>query len=102
MPEQKLHFVIPLTPAANVDYDQKREINDIISWCKRIHEFLKIFVAKKVISDSDEIRVKKIDYINHVCQKLDEMTAPEYPQTLIDHWQWVKEGKKLRNTPPPA
>lgn len=102
IPEQKLHFVVPLTPAANVDYDHKREINDTISWCKRTHEFLKLIAAKKVISASDAIRANKMDWVSRVYRKLDEMTAPEYPQTLIDHWQWVKEGKKLRNTPPPV
>jgi hypothetical protein len=97
----KLYFVVPLPPASSVDANQKSEINDTIEWCKRIHEFLKIFVSKKITENSEEERNKKVNYINKVSQKLDEMTAPEYPQTLIDHWQWVKEGGKLRSTPPP-
>jgi hypothetical protein len=98
----KLYFVVPLAPASNIDSKQKSEINDTIEWCKRIHDFLKIFVSKKISADGQEEKNKKLHYINQVSKKLDEMTAPEYPQTLIDHWKWVKEGKKLRNTPPPV
>lgn len=98
----KLNFVVPLPPASNLESDKKSEINDTIEWCKRVHEFLKIFATKKIIEDREELKIEKINYINKVYQKLDEMTAPEYPQILIDHWQWVKEGKKLRNTPPPS
>lgn len=99
--QSKLYFVVPLTPASNMDQNLRSEINDTIEWCKRIHEFLKIIASKKVSASVEEDTNKKLSYVNKVSQKLDEMTAPEYPQTLIDHWSWVKGGGKLRNTPPP-
>jgi hypothetical protein len=99
--EHKLYFVMPLSPSNNLLHGQKKEINDTISWCKKIHDFLKIFASGQIVANIDAEQQEKLNYIDRVRWQLDEMKAPEYPQTLIDHWQWVKEGKKLRNTPPP-
>jgi hypothetical protein len=97
----KLYFVVPLAPSTKIADDERSEIKDTINWCKKIHEFLKIFVSGRIVENADSEQKEKLNYINRVRHQLDEMKTPEYPQALIDHWQWVKEGKKLRNTPPP-
>lgn len=99
IPADKLYFVIPLTPSPKLPDQERRDVDDTIQWCKRIHEFLCIVNTKGVAATNDAEREEKIIYLQKIFSYLDELTSPQYPQTLIDHWRWVKEGKKLRFTP---
>lgn len=84
--------ILSLNPIVERDSMTSDE-RDGISVRNVLVSLLKSTSTKFIRDQESEDGPKKIAFLKNLAARFDDLIFPEYPQELIDHWQWIKRRR---------
>ena len=85
-----LSHIIQDEPSRDLPYEISYPITRAIYTCKSLQHLMRSLTTRRVGAASEEERQQKLALVSTLYNFFERITAPEYPQELIDHWRWVK------------
>jgi hypothetical protein len=94
LPENLSHH-IPKDPADEQDYEIRSKIKDLIHVCSLVRTLMRLVYTRFTFPAYFSAQDEKLEVISELFNRFESMEKTTLPQTLIDHWCWVKRRTKL-------